>query len=216
QLFAIADPKLSRELAISLGGERALIPVAGGLRLYAINGAKLIAELPIEAGGTSRGLFGPNDAIIATMSGAAADAAATIQLWDGATGKPLGQLDEGSRCLGVSRDGKALLTGSRDGIGRVWSFERPTGAVGQSAATPAALLELAKAQVRRCLTREQRAAAFLVPEPPAWCIAQGKWPYQTQAWKDWPRAPREAPDPPLPPWRASASAGRAEPSAPEK
>jgi hypothetical protein len=31
--------------------------------------------------------------------------------------------------------------------------------------------------VPRCLTPKQRQDLFLPPEPPAWCKAMGKWPY---------------------------------------
>jgi WD40 repeat protein len=211
QLFAITDAKLSRDVAIRLGADRALVPMASGFRLYAIAGAKLLAELPVEGEG-AQALFGANDAIILT---AASGATAAAKLWDGATGKALGQLEQGSTCLDTSRDGRELVTGSREGIGRIWSFERPADAVALSA-TPAAQLERAKAQVGRCLTREQRGQAFLAAEPPAWCIELGKWPYQTQAWKDWLKHKRDSADPPVPPWRATATAGHAEPVPPAK
>jgi TIR domain len=64
--------------------------------------------------------------------------------------------------------------------------------------TTGALLDHARRIIPRCLTREQRAAAFLDPEPPAWCIEMGKWPYQTDAWKTWLRHRRAKAKPPLP------------------
>src|SRR5262249_18667869 len=47
------------------------------------------------------------------------------------------------------------------------------------------LVDEAKQVSPRCLERSQRLEAFLDPEPPAWCIETGKWPYHTQDWKDW-------------------------------
>ena len=64
--------------------------------------------------------------------------------------------------------------------------------------TTDALLDHARRIIPRCLTREQRAAAFLDPEPPEWCIEMGKWPYQTDAWKIWLRHRRAKAKPPLP------------------
>jgi hypothetical protein len=58
------------------------------------------------------------------------------------------------------------------------------------------MLENARAAASRCLTPDQRAQAFLDPEPPAWCVEMGKWPYESQDWKDWLRFRRE--NPPLP------------------
>jgi WD40 repeat protein len=211
QLFSVSDPKLGRDVAIRLGAERALVPFASGWRLYAINGARLLAELPSTDGETANALLSPGDKLIVTAAGSA-------KLWDGATGKEIAVLEQGATtaCIGISRDGRQLLTGTRDGVARVWSFDRSLDpAVG---ATPAAqeLVDLGKAQVRRCLTREQRAKAFLAPEPPAWCIEMAKWPYDTQAWKDWLRYKRESADPPRPDtpewqsWLASASAVRGE------
>src|SRR5262245_44510866 len=119
-------------------------------------------------------------------------------------------------CIGISRDGRQLLTGARDGAARVWSFDRnPEPAVGVTAAADE-LVELGRAQARRCLTREQREKAFLAPEPPGWCIERAKWPYDTQAWKDWLKYKLQSADPPRPdtpewqPWLASASAVRGE------
>jgi hypothetical protein len=64
--------------------------------------------------------------------------------------------------------------------------------------TTGSLLDHARRIIPRCLTREQRAAAFLDPEPPEWCIEMGKWPYQTDAWKTWLRHRRAKARPPLP------------------
>ena len=120
------------------------------------------------------------------------------------------------------------MTGTADGIARLWKLDRNTDPVPQIVAgmrehdrdTPAAaqaLVELSKAHVPRCLTRAQREKAFLDAEPPAWCIDLAKWPYHTQAWKDWLGYKREHADPPSPdtsewqPWLASRTAGQGGP-----
>ncbi len=128
-------------------------------------------------------------------------------------------MEQGSTatCTGFSRDGRRLLTGTRNGIARIWSFDRNPDPAGRAAPAASELVEQGKAHVRRCLTREQREKAFLASEPPAWCIEMAKWPYDTQAWKDWLRYKRANADPPRPDtpewqsWLASASAGRGEP-----
>ena len=209
QLFTLQDAKLGRDVAMRLGAERALVPLASGWRLYATNGARLLAELPDSEGAGA--LLGPGDKLI-VIGGAVA------KLWDGANGKEIAALEQGAAttCIGISRDGRQLLTGARDGAARVWSFDRnPEPAVGVTAAADE-LVELGRAQARRCLTREQREKAFLAPEPPAWCIERAKWPYDTQAWKDWLKYKLQSADPPRPdtpewqPWLASASAVRGE------
>jgi WD40 repeat protein len=55
-----------------------------------------------------------------------------------------------------------------------------------------------KSLVSRCLSGSERQAAFLDPQPPAWCIETEKWPYQTQDWKDWLQFQRANANPPLP------------------
>jgi len=61
-----------------------------------------------------------------------------------------------------------------------------------------ALMSHAKASTPRCLTTAQRRAFFLPPEPPQWCIELEKWPYRTDAWKEWLRDTRagKSPTPP--------------------
>ena len=228
-LFYVSDPKLNRDVAIRIGSERVLVPFASGWRLYAINGARLLADLPAHDREASIALFSPSEKLIVTASSTAGSTSAPTsaptlsptwaKLWDGASGKELAALEQGSTatCTGFSRDGRRLLTGTRNGIALVWSFDRNPDPAGRAAPTASELVEQGKAHVRRCLTREQREKAFLAPEPPAWCIETAKWPYDTQAWKDWLRYKRANADPPRPDmpewqsWLASASAGRGEP-----
>lgn len=50
----------------------------------------------------------------------------------------------------------------------------------------------------RCLTPDERRKAYLDPQPPAWCIDMGKWPYNTPAWKQWLAAKEAGKDEPMP------------------
>lgn len=88
----------------------------------------------------------------------------------------------------IGADGTYIAAAFRDGAARVKRIFPTT----------QDLVDHAKAVVPRCLTQAQRAAAFLDPEPPAWCIEMGKWPYQTDDWKAWLKYTRASLAPPLP------------------
>ena len=47
------------------------------------------------------------------------------------------------------------------------------------------LMSRAEAITPRCLTAAQRNLFGLPPEPLPWCIELEKWPYHTNAWKQW-------------------------------
>jgi hypothetical protein len=48
------------------------------------------------------------------------------------------------------------------------------------------------------LTPSQRNSFFLPPESPLWCIELEKWPYDTDAWKQWLSDTRTGKSPRLP------------------
>jgi conflict system STAND superfamily ATPase/WD40 domain-containing protein len=180
QLFAVSDAKLSRELAVQLSADRALVPFDFGFRLYALDG-KLLVDVPLAAG-KSMAAFGTDGKRIVTASSGAENSAAPARamLWDGATGKHVATLDlpSSATCVGMSQD--KLTIGAATGITQIWSFARSTSPEPPPDATLSALLELSKARLPRCLTPAQRASFFLPTEPPAWCVEMGKWPYDTQ------------------------------------
>jgi WD40 repeat protein len=85
-----------------------------------------------------------------------------------------------------------LMSVSRDGSIRVWSTSATLPAAGQStkdnrepkvSAIGPAMNERLRAIGRsreaapRCLTRQQRQAFLLPPEPPLWCVERRLWPY---------------------------------------
>jgi WD40 repeat protein len=117
--------------------------------------------------------FSPDGKRIVTAS-----ADKTARIWDAATGKEIGELrghEGGVESAVFSPDGKRIVTASEDKTARLWDIFADT----------QALVSQAKADVPRCLTRRQREAFFLPPEPPHWCIEMEKWPYNTGAWKQW-------------------------------
>jgi WD40 repeat protein len=93
----------------------------------------------------------------------------TARLWD-RDGKPLAALQGHTDTVWnavFAPDGGHILTASADETARLW----------EAFPDPQALVDRVKAEVPRCLTREQREALFLSPEPPRWCIDMHKWPY---------------------------------------
>ena len=91
--------------------------------------------------------------------------------------------------VAFSPGGQRVVTGSSDGIVRLWGVFADT----------SELISAARRVVPRCLTAEQRQASFFLPAaPPAWCIEMAKWPYQTAAWKAWLTEQRAGKNPPLP------------------
>jgi len=88
--------------------------------------------------------------------------------------------------VAFSPDGKRVVTASEDETARLWDAE-----TGKQIGEP-------KAAVPRCLTPAQRKEFFLPPEAPLWCIELGKWPYHTDAWKQWLSDTSAGKNPPLP------------------
>jgi WD40 repeat protein len=216
QLFALSDPKLSRDLAVRLVADRALVPFDFGFRLHALEGARRLADLPVGDGKASVPLASPDGRFVVATSAAGANPSTStrITLWDSASGKELAAMEQPSTttCVDISQDGRQLLIGARDGTGRIWSVGQHADLDQPPDDTLQRLLEFSKAHVPRCLTPEQREKAFLGLEPPAWCIEMAKWPYDTPAWKDWLRYKRDHAAPPLPttsewrPWLAARNA----------
>jgi tetratricopeptide (TPR) repeat protein/WD40 repeat protein len=135
--------------------------------------------------------YSPDGSLILTTS-----EDSTARLWNAETGQQISVLTDvgGIFRARFSPDGKKVLTESGGPAlaapwrGRTWSLF----------ADAAAMMDRAKAQAPRCLTGDQRVAAFLDREPPAWCVEMEKWPYQTQEWKDWLKYTRANASPPLP------------------
>ena len=70
--------------------------------------------------------------------------------------------------VAMSPDGTRIVTGSIDNNARIWrNFPPPTNG----------LVEYAKSVVSRCLTPDERKAFQLPLDPPRWCLATRKWPY---------------------------------------
>jgi hypothetical protein len=97
---------------------------------------------------------------------------------DAETGKPISELKGHAGSVhraAFGPDGKRIVTASADKTARLWEIF----------ANAQELVSHAKAAIPRCLTAVQRNEFFLPPEPPMWCIELEKWPYHTDAWKQW-------------------------------
>jgi hypothetical protein len=115
----------------------------------------------------------------------------TARLWNIDYRSPIAVIRHPERVLSAefSPDGEHIVTASSDGAARVWHVFADT----------RKLIAAAKATAPRCLTSEQRAASYFLPEqPPAWCIEMAKWPYQGAAWKTWLADLRAGKNPVLP------------------
>ena len=122
---------------------------------------------------------------------AAASRDAIVSIWDVATGTQVafvGGQDSAEIRANVLLDGNRVVTASYDGTARVWRVFPST----------VALMDFAKTHVPRCLTLVQRSDFNLPPDPPAWCIDMGKWPYDTDAWRLWLVEKRAGGDPEMP------------------
>lgn len=132
---------------------------------------------------------------------AAADGSA--RLWDTASATLIGVLSGHGEIVytaGFNTDETRVVTASKDKRALIWRVFPTT----------EALVAHAKTVVPRCLTRQEREAAFLPAEPPAWCITgpnqgendatrwQPKWPYHWPEWRQWLIDRRNGRDPPLP------------------
>ncbi len=99
--------------------------------------------------------FSPDGKLIVTASNDK-----TARLWDAGTGEVIRVLaghEDGVNTAAFSPDGKRIVTASADKTARLWEV----------VANNRDMVAQAIASVPRCLTRQQRLAAFLEPEPPA-------------------------------------------------
>jgi WD40 repeat protein len=122
--------------------------------------------------------FSPNGRWIVTAS-----RDHTARIWDSTSGKLVLLLTDHTNAdtaAAFSPDGDSIATSSAD---KTASIEKV--ALKNPFDKTQDLVDDAKQVIDRCLTIEQRAAAALDPEPPAWCVELAKWPYASDQWKTW-------------------------------
>ena len=111
----------------------------------------------------------------------------TVRIWNAATYNPLVTLSDHSEPVfnvAFSRDGRYIVTASRDKTARIYDIEKLT-EDSKNTAHGEILIERAEQRAPRCLDKDERLAVFLDPDPPAWCIELGKWPYDNTTWRGW-------------------------------
>ena len=121
--------------------------------------------------------FSPNGRWIVTAS-----RDHTARIWDSASGKLVLLLTDhtgADTAAAFSPDGDSIATSSAD---KTASIEK---VALKNPFDKTQDLRRRQASHRSLPTIEQRAAAALDPEPPAWCIEMAKWPYATDQWKTW-------------------------------
>ncbi len=115
----------------------------------------------------------------------------TARVWDVETGAQIalyrGHADR-IHDVAMSPDGASAATGSWDNTVRIWSVYENSEAI----------IEQAKNAVPRCLSLEQRKQLHVPTEPPGWCIEKRKWPYDTEAWRQWLAEKKKGNDPTIP------------------
>jgi WD40 repeat protein len=101
----------------------------------------------------------------------------TVRIWDAESGRQL--LVIKNRDIArpeFSPDGRSVVTSN----GVIWRIVGPYDgspvATAPEIQTTQDWVDETKAIVPRCLTMKARVAAFLEPEPPAWCVKTKKWP----------------------------------------
>jgi hypothetical protein len=147
-------------------------------------GGKFTRSIPIEQPGDVRAVaLSEHDRVVTASTDR------TLRTW---TGDGMGLLLEFTghmgdvRAIAVSADGARTVSVSDDGTARIWT-SGPVYSGPLEFDTPEhrqATIERAKAIVPRCLLVQERKENLLTPEPPAWCFAMHKYPYNTQQWTD--------------------------------
>jgi WD40 repeat protein len=155
----------THKIAIRPDGEEA-VTVGGDntLRFWNVKTGRLLAVLEGHQGSLFGVSYSSDGKKVATAS-----ADNTVRVWDADMHKPVAVL-EGMAPMwdaAFSADGKRLVTASEDRTANIWPVFPTT----------QALVDYAKSIVPRCLTEDQRRQTFLELKPPAWCIAEKKWPY---------------------------------------
>lgn len=157
-------------------------------RIWDLATGKTLATLRGHTGAVTSVAVSPNGRWIVTAS-----SDGTVQLWDASTGDQIAIIAADAvpvNSIAISPDGMRIASGWRDNFVRLSPLFFPT---------TQALIDRVKQTVPRCLTLAQLKQLHLLPlQPPRWCITgsgneheadstkwHAKWPYQSEAWRNW-------------------------------
>jgi WD40 repeat protein len=176
-------------LALAPGGMR-LVTGSRDMtaRIWDLATGKTITTLRGHTGAVTSVAVSPNGRWIVT--GSSDD---TVRLWDASTGDAIAIIADYAvpvNSIAISPDGTRIASGWSDNSVRLSPLFFPTSQ---------ALIDRVKQTVPRCLTLAQLRQLHLLPlQPPRWCITgsgneheadstkwRAKWPYQSEAWRNW-------------------------------
>jgi WD40 repeat protein/serine/threonine protein kinase len=115
-------PQPSRVWSLAVSSDGTTL-ISGGPdsapRLWDFARGRLLREFPSQSGWLGASTFSPDGTWVAT-----AETGKRMQIWEAATGKPVGQPlpQQWVHSVAFSPDGKRVLTGSADGKARLWDF----------------------------------------------------------------------------------------------
>jgi WD40 repeat protein len=165
----------------------------GTARVWELESGKPVHTLAHTAPGDSKPRTDTVDEVAFADHGGmlAARTSRLISLWQLSSAEERATIPlQESSSMSLSPDGHLLLRqggyrNTRRLIDRLFSRTEDTVAAARKA-------------VARCLTPQERKAAFIDPEPPDWCIEMDKVPYNTEEWKFWLAQRRAGHTPALP------------------
>jgi len=161
------------------------------LRIWDVETGELQRRLVAHTDGVTGVAITSDSRFIISISGRQNIIDNTVRVWNVETGEQRAILRGHTKSitsLALASDDSFVVTTSSDKTARMWKLFR----------TAQDLVDLAKDEVPRCLTTDERERYFLRPEPPRWCITGPrrthirspskwlpKWPYHTPEWRQW-------------------------------
>ena len=147
----------------------------GAVAVFDIEGQRKVFDMVGHTDIVSAGCFSPDGASIVT---AGFDGKAHI--WDAGIGRITQSIDlkvKGPSYANFTTDGRGVVVGMDTDDPNEKGVWVPIAARIDVAAPADQIVARAQARVARCLTPLERRQYILEPEPPSWCAALGKPPY---------------------------------------
>jgi WD40 repeat protein len=190
ELFALSHAERVATARFSPDGHGVITAAGDAAPIWNADTGEKISELAAEA--IQSAVFSPDGQRALTSS----HEETFVRVWDVASSRtivtvPVLPANPGMihiSTASLSGDGQHMVAVVQDGTARIWKVYP----------TVQDMLDYIKRWIPRCLTGDQRKAAFLDGAPPIWCIEMEKWPYDTDAWRSWLAQKKAGLMPPLP------------------